>query len=128
MITDFIALNYSNIFLTTILINIYINKKNNLYYIFIIDMIINKFPFITIILIFLKYINKLVLKYINDTFITRYFLIIIYYFIFGIVLYSIYNKFNFYIIKFLINNIGLNLIYFYISLKIIKQKKDKNEI
>ena len=127
MLLDFLSVNYFNIYLVSIIIFIFIINDKLMYYILLLDLIINGIPFITMIIIILYYLNKSILKRINACFINKYILSIIYYFLFSIILYSIFNKFNLYIIKYLINNLPLNLIYYYISLKIIDRKNENYE-
>lgn len=124
MLLDFLSVNYFNIYLVSIIIFIFIINDKLMYYILLLDLIINGIPFISMIIIILYYLNKSILKRINACFINKYILSIIYYFLFSIILYSIFNKFNLYIIKYLINNLPLNLIYYYISLKIIDRKNE----
>lgn len=127
MLLDFLSVNYFNIYLVSIIIFIFIINDKLMYYILLLDLIINGIPFISMIIIILYYLNKSILKRINDSFMNKYILSIIYYFLFSIILYSIFNKFNLYIIKYLINNLPLNLIYYYISLKIIDRKNENYE-
>mgnify|MGYP004458732623 FL=1 len=124
MLLDFLSVNYFNIYLVSIIIFIFIINDKLMYYILLLDLIVNGIPFISMIIIILYYLNKSILKRINACFINKYILSIIYYFLFSIILYSIFNKFNLYIIKYLINNLPLNLIYYYISLKIIDRKNE----
>ncbi len=127
MLLDFLSINYFNIYLVSIIIFIFIINDKLMYYILSLDLIINGIPFISMIIIILYYLNKAILKRVNASFINKYVLSIIYYFLFSIILYSIFNKFNLYILKYLINNLPLNLIYYYISLKIIDRKNENYE-
>ena len=127
MLLDFLSVNYFNIYLVSIIIFIFIINDKLMYYILLLDLIVNGIPFISMIIIILYYLNKSILKRINACFINKYILSIIYYFLFSIILYSIFNKFNLYIIKYLINNLPLNLIYYYISLKIVDRKNENYE-
>ena len=127
MLLDFLSVNYFNIYLVSIIIFIFTINDKLMYYILLLDLIINGIPFISMIIIILYYLNKSILKRINACFINKYILSIIYYFLFSIILYSIFNKFNLYIIKYLINNLPLNLIYYYISLKIVDRKNENYE-
>lgn len=122
MIIDFITYNYTNILLFTVLLNIFNLNNKRLYFILLIDILINGIPFITIILILLYFFNLKVFNYLNNNFLNKYLLLIVYYFIFGIIIYSIFNKFNLYIIKLLIINLIYNLLYFYIGLKYLENK------
>lgn len=122
MIIDFITYNYTNILLFTVLLNIFNLNNKRLYFILLIDILINGIPFITIILILLYFFNLKLFNYLNNNFLNKYLLLIVYYFIFGIIIYSIFNKFNLYIIKLLIINLFYNLLYFYIGLKYLENK------
>lgn len=122
MIIDFLSLNCFNIYLLSIILFLFCLNDKTLYYILIIDLIINGIPFVTIIMTLLYLFNKNIFKYLNNNFINKYIFLIIYYFLFSIILYSIFNKFNLYIIKYLINNLPYNLIYYYIGLKILNKK------
>ena len=127
MVIDFLSVNYANIYLSTILLYIFILNKKNIYYILIIDLILNGVPFITLIILILYYLNKNIFNILNDSFLNKYLLLVLYYFLFGIILYSIFNKFNMYIINHLFNNLIYNLIYYYIGLKIIDKRKNIDE-
>ena len=127
MIIDFLSLNYFNVYLLSIILFLFCLNDKLLYYILIIDLIINGIPFVTITITLLYLLNKNIFKYLNNNFINKYIFLIIYYFLFSIILYSIFNKFNLYIIKFLINNLPYNLIYYYIGLKILNKKAEYNE-
>ena len=127
MIIDFLSLNCFNVYLLSIILFLFCLNDKTLYYILIIDLIINGIPFVTITMTLLYLFNKNIFKYLNNNFINKYIFLIIYYFIFSIILYSIFNKFNLYIIKYLINNLPYNLIYYYIGLKILNKKAEYNE-
>ena len=127
MMIDFLSLNCFNVYLLSIILFLFCLNDKLLYYLLIIDLIINGIPFVTITITLLYLLNKNIFKYLNNNFINKYIFLIIYYFLFSIILYSIFNKFNLYIIKFLINNLPYNLIYYYIGLKILNKKAEYNE-
>ena len=127
MIIDFLSLNCFNVYLLSIILFLFCLNDKLLYYLLIIDLIINGIPFVTITITLLYLLNKNIFKYLNNNFINKYIFLIIYYFLFSIILYSIFNKFNLYIIKFLINNLPYNWIYYYIGLKILNKKAEYNE-
>lgn len=127
MIIDFLSLNCFNVYLLSIILFLFCLNDKLLYYLLIIDLIINGIPFVTITITLLYLLNKNIFKYLNNNFINKYIFLIIYYFLFSIIFYSIFNKFNLYIIKFLINNLPYNLIYYYIGLKILNKKAEYNE-
>ena len=97
MILDFIIINLNNIVLFSCLLNIFCFNKKRCYYLLCLDILLNKIPFVTLIIVLLYFLNKEIFKTIRNTFINEYIILIIYYFIFGIVLYSIYNTFNYHI-------------------------------
>ncbi len=123
MLIDFIINNYTDIYLLSILLFVFVDNKYVVYYIFVFDVIFNRIPFVSLLFILIKYLNKYVFRLVNNNFINRYIVIVIYYFLFSIVLYCIFNKFNLYIIKYLVNNIIYNLIYYYIGLKILEMER-----
>lgn len=127
MIIDFLSLNCFNVYLLSIILFLFCLNDKLLYYLLIIDLIINGIPFVTITITLLYLLNKNIFKYLNNNFINKYIFLIIYYFLFSIILYSIFNKFNLSIIKFLINNLPYNLIYYYIGLKILNKKAEYDE-
>ena len=122
MILDFLSLNMVNVMICSTLLNIFYLNDGKVYYLLIIDILINGIPFITIIIVLFYYLNKKVLLVFNNTFIVRYFLIIIYYFLFNIILYSIFNRFNIFIINIILNNLIYNLIFYFIGLKYLDNK------
>ena len=126
MILDFLTLNITGILLSSVLLNIFYLNKKRIFIILGIDIILNGIPFVTIILILLSYLNNFIFKYFNFNFINMYICLIIYYFLFNIILYSIFNPFNTYILKLVINNLIYNLIIFYIGLKYLSLKYSYN--
>lgn len=122
MILDFLIINTSTIFISSILLYTISLNDNKLYYIFIIDLIINKIPIITIIIIILYIFKINLFKIFNENIYSLLILLTIYYFIFGISLYIIYNDFSIYIINYLISNLIFNLIIYIIGLKYISSK------
>ena len=117
MIVDFLVLNTVHILFCSVLVNIFYLNDKKIYLILIFDILINGVPFTTIIIILLYYLNDFIFKFINDSFLSKFILIIIYYFLFNIVLYSIFNKFNYYIIKNSLNSLIYNVMFYYFSLK-----------
>ena len=94
MIIDFLSLNCFNVYLLSIILFLFCLNDKLLYYLLIIDLIINGIPFVTITITLLYLLNKNIFKYLNNNFINKYIFLIIYYFLFSIILYSIFNKFN----------------------------------
>ena len=122
MIIDFLSLNLVHILLCTVLINIFYLNDKKVYLILSFDILINGIPFTTILIILLYYLNNLIFKFMNNTFLNRFILIIIYYFLFNITLYSIFNTFNYYIITYTLNNLIYNVLFYYFSLKYLQDK------
>ena len=120
MIIDTLILNTKGILLCSLLLYVFYLNDRNIYFLLCTDIVLAGIPFCTMIVIVLYYLNKNIFKIINNTFINELICLVLYYFIFGIVLYSIYNEFNYYIVKLLINNLGYNLI-FYIRSELIPQ-------
>ncbi len=122
MILDFLIINSTNLFVTSILLNTIYLTDQKLYLILIIDIVLNKIPIITIILILLYIIRIVIFKYIKETTFTLLFLLVIYYFIFGLLIYGIYNGLSSYIWHYLIENFILNLIIYVVGLKYLLSK------
>jgi len=117
MLFDFLVLNLTSIYLATVLLSVFKLNDQKVYFILIIDIILHQIPIITMIIIGLYYLKKFIFKYISDIFLTRYILIIIYYFIFGILLYGIYNGMNNYIFLILWQNLLINMIIYFVGIK-----------
>lgn len=122
MIVDTFVYNADGILLVSLLLYIFCLNDRALYFILIVDIILNGIPFITFLIILLYYLNKMIFRYINNSFINMFIMIIIYYFLFGITIFSIYNQFNIYIIKMLLNNAIYNIIYYFFGLLYIRGK------
>lgn len=122
MFIDFIVLNSVNIFIASILLNtVYLNDKT-LYFILLFDIILNGFPIITIIIILMYYLKLFIFKYFKENIYTLLILLTIYYFMFGTLIYGIYNVLSLYIYKYLIKYYLFNLVVFIIGLKYIGSK------
>lgn len=126
MILDYLSLNNSGIYLCSVLLWVFYLNNNRLMYILGTDIIINGIPFVTIIVILLYYLNQFIFKYINNNLITKIILINIYYFLFSIILYSIFNYFNLLVIKIIVSNLIYNNIIFFIGLKLLDDKYNIN--
>ena len=122
MIIDFLTLNLVHILLCTVLINIFYLNDKKIYLILSLDILINGIPFTTILIILLYYLNNFIFKFMNNTFLNKFILIIIYYFLFNITLYSIFNTFNYYIIIYTLDNLIYNALFYYFSLKYLQDK------
>lgn len=117
IIIDFLVINLSNIFLASVLLSIFKLNDRKLYIILVTDLILHQTPLITLIILAFYYLKIIIFKYIRECFLTRYLLLVGDYFIFGILLYGIYNGLDRYIINFLINHLLLNLLVFYLGMK-----------
>lgn len=122
MIIDTLILNTKGILLCSLLLYVFYLNDRNIYFLLCTDIVLAGIPFCTMIVIVLYYLNKNIFKVINNTFINELICLVFYYFIFGIVLYSIYNEFNYYIVKLLINNLGYNLIFYIFGLLWLRSK------
>ena len=122
MIIDFLSINIINIYLATIILSILNLNEKKLYFILIIDIILNNFPIITIIIIIFYIFKNLVFKYINENIISKMLLLTIYYFIFGIIIYGTHNKLNLYIFNYLLRYLIINLIIYFIGIKYLNSK------
>ena len=122
MIIDTLILNTKGILLCSLLLYVFYLNDRNIYLLLCTDIVFTGIPFCTMIVIKLYYLNKNIFKVINNTFINELICLVFYYFIFGIVLYSIYNEFNYYIVKLLINNLGYNLIFYIFGLLWLRSK------
>ncbi len=122
ILIDFITLNLVHILLCSVLINIFYLNDKKVYFLLIFDILINGIPYTTIIIILLYYLNRFIFKFVNRNFWTKYILIILYYFLFNIILYSIFNTFNLYIIKYTFNSLIYNALFYFLSLKYIDSK------
>lgn len=122
ILIDFITLNLVHILLCSVLINIFYLNDKKVYFLLIFDILINGIPYTTIIIILLYYLNRFIFKFVNRNFWTKYILIILYYFLFNIILYSIFNTFNLYIVKYTFNNLIYNALFYFLSLKYIDSK------
>ena len=123
MLIDFLVLNLTNIYLATILLLIFKLNDKRLYLLLTFDLILHGLPIITIIMIFFYIIKQIIFKCLNETFITKYLLIIIYYFIFGILIYGIYNGISSFIFHILWQNLIINMIILFLGLKYLSSHK-----
>ena len=94
IILDNLVNNYLNILSCLILINIFNFNREKFIIILILDIFLNKTPIITIIILILYFLNKSVFKKIINNNFNKFIFIILYYFIFISLLYSI-NDYSF---------------------------------
>ncbi|MDD2409884.1 MAG: hypothetical protein PHD03_04130 [Bacilli bacterium] len=122
MIIDFLVLNITNIYIASLLLSVlYLNDKF-LYIILIIDILLNGIPLITMLIIILFKFKIYIFKIINQNDFTLMLLLTCYYFIFGTLIYSIYNDFNLFIINYLLKYLAINLIIYYAGIKYLTSK------
>lgn len=113
---DNIINNYLNICSCLIILNIFYFNKRNFLFTLILDVLFNQIPFITIIILFLYYINRIVFSKIVKNSVNTFIFSLVYYVIFLIVLFLINNyniTFKYYIYMNLYSLI-FNVIIFYI--------------
>ena len=103
LLLDNIINNYLNILSCLIIISIFNLNKINFFTMLLIDIILNKIPFVSIIVLLLFYLNKIVFKYVVNSNINKFIFTLVYYFIFMNILFLINNKCDY--IYFLKNNI-----------------------
>jgi len=122
MLFDFFVLNLTNIYLATVLLSIFKLNDKTIYFILVIDVILNNFPLVTIIIIAFYYLKNIIFNYISDIFITRYILITIFYFLFGILVYGIYNGVDRYIFNLLWQYLIINMVIYFIGIKYLTKE------
>lgn len=116
IILDNVINNYLNVYSALILIKLLDFKKNEFYIILLVDIILYKLPIISISLIILYLINKIILKKIIRSNLTKFIIIILDYFIF-ISLFYILNDYNMnylYFMKFNYVSHIFNILIYYI--------------
>lgn len=94
IILDNLTNNYLNILSCLIILNIFYLTKYKYLTILIIDILLNKIPYISLIIILFYLLNKYIFKKIINSNINKFIFSIIYYFIFISILYLI-NRYNF---------------------------------
>lgn len=110
IILDILSYNLTNIILFSAPLIIFELNDNKIYLTLILDIIFNGIPFCTITILLLYFLNKNLIKYFNDTKVYRFIISIIYLFLYSIVIFSIFNKFNTSVIKLVINFLPINII------------------
>lgn len=110
IILDILSYNLTNIILFSAPLIIFELNDNKVYLTLILDIIFNGIPFCTITILLLYFLNKNLIKYFNDTKAYRFIISIIYLFLYSIVIFSIFNKFNTSVIKLVINFLPINII------------------
>lgn len=116
LILDNIINNCLNIFSIFILLNLFDLKRNKIYSILLVDIILYKLPIISISLFILYFINKIIFTKIIKNNITKFIVIILDYFIFLSLLY-LFNDYNMSYLNFIkINYIShiFNILIYYI--------------
>lgn len=107
---DILSYNLTNIILFSAPLIIFELNDNKLYLTLILDIIFNGIPFCTITILLLYFLNKNLIKYFSDTKIYRFIISIIYLFLYSIVIFSIFNKFNTSVIRTIVNFFPINVI------------------
>ena len=110
IILDILSYNLTNIILFSAPLIMFELNDNKIYLTLILDIIFNGIPFCTITILLLYFLNKNLIKYFNDTKVYRFIISIIYLFLYSIVIFSIFNKFNTSVIKLVINFLPINII------------------
>ena len=121
LILDNIINNYLNITSLLFLVIIFYLNKDKLFIIFLIDLVLNRFPLITIIIVLFYYLNKVIFKFIINNNINKIIILCLYSFLLMTAIYIInnYDISYFYYIKtniitFIFNGI---IYYLYINYK-----------
>ena len=97
LLLDNIINTYLNIFSCLIILSIFNLNKKNYFILLIIDIILNKIPFVSIIILLLYYLNTLLFKYIVNNNFNKFIFSLVYYFIFTSILYFISkNNYNYF--------------------------------
>ena len=122
MLIDFLVLNTTSIFLATILLNTLNLTDKKIYFILIIDLILNSVPIITIIIILLYKLKLIIFTKISENTLSYLLLLIFYYFLFGTVVYGIYNGLDYYIFYYLKNNLAVNVIIYFLGIKYLESE------
>lgn len=107
---DILSYNLTNIILFSAPLIIFELNDNKIYLTLILDIIFNGIPFCTITILLLYFLNKNLIKYFSDTKIYRFIISIIYLFLYSIVIFSIFNKFNTSVIRTIVNFLPINII------------------
>lgn len=110
IILDILSYNLANIILFSAPLIIFELNDNKLYLTLILDIIFNGIPFCTITILLLYFLNKNLIKYFSDTKAYRFIISIIYLFLYSIVIFSIFNKFNTSVIRTIVNFFPINVI------------------
>lgn len=116
LILDNLVNNYLNILSCLIILLIPNLNKKKYFTLLCIDIILNTIPLISIFILFLYFLNKFIFKKIIKNRITLFISVIIYYFIFISLIYTI-NEYDFTYIYYIKNNIIsfiYNIIIYYI--------------
>lgn len=107
---DILSYNLTNIILFSAPLIIFELNDRKIYFTLILDIIFNGIPFCTITILILYFLNKNLIKYFNNTKVYRFIISIIYLFLYSIVIFSIFNKFNTSVIKLVIKFLPINII------------------
>lgn len=108
---DIMSYNLSDMLLFSAPLMIFDMGDRKVYLTLIADIIFNGIPFCTIILVLLYFLNRLVIKYVSDGVWYRFISSIVYLVMYAVIVFSIFNKFSFGIIKLIFNMFPVNIIF-----------------
>jgi len=111
ILLDILSYNLESVLLFSAPLVVFDLNDRKLYLTLIIDIIFNGIPFCTIILVLLYFLNRWMIKYITNGVWYRFVASIVYLIIYVIMIFSIFNKFNFSIIKLIFRQLPVNIIF-----------------
>lgn len=109
IILDIMSYNLTNIVLFSAPLVIYELSDRKLYMTLIFDIIFNGIPFCSMIIVLLYFLNRKVIRYFNNSSLYRFISSIVYMIIYGIVIFSIFNKFDVSILRLLVGTLPINI-------------------
>lgn len=109
IILDIMSYNLTNIVLFSAPLVIYELSDKKLYMTLIFDIIFNGIPFCSMIIVLLYFLNRKVIRYFNNSSLYRFISSIVYMIIYGIVIFSIFNKFDVSILRLLVGALPINI-------------------
>lgn len=111
IILDIMSYNLTNMVLFSAPLVIYELNDRKLYMTLIFDIIFNGIPFCSMIIVLLYFLNRKVIKYFNNSSLYRFISSIVYMIIYGIVIFSIFNKFDVLILRLLVGALPINIVF-----------------
>lgn len=109
IILDIMSYNLTNMVLFSAPLVIYELSDRKLYMTLIFDIIFNGIPFCSMIIVLLYFLNRKVIRYFNNSSLYRFISSIVYMIIYGIVIFSIFNKFDVSILRLLVDTLPINI-------------------